>query len=76
MLRLINCEICHNDDFNLEANTGDYYYCPKCVSLPNDIHVCKSCFAAGHSTCPKCGTELAYHDGQENRAFQQSGGRF
>lgn len=76
MLRLLTCSVCNRGGLDFEANTSDYYYCPKCTSLPNDIHVCKSCHIAGQTTCPKCGAELKFHDGQKNRDLQASGVRF
>lgn len=77
MLYVRSCFVCQKSDLReLESNTGRYFYCPKCIADPDDIIVCRSCFEAGKTTCPSCGSKLVYHDGHEEREFQRRGGRF
>ncbi len=55
----VKCVICHRDlDLFKAVDTGDVYYCPKCLKAGREAYFCAAHARNVHYKCPFCGGEL------------------
>ncbi len=55
----VKCVICHRDlDLFKAVDTGDVYYCPKCLKAGREAYFCAAHARNVHYKCPLCGSEL------------------
>jgi len=55
----VKCVICHRDlDLFKAVDTGDVYYCPKCLKAGREAYFCVAHARNVHYKCPFCGSEL------------------
>lgn len=55
----VKCAICNKDiDLFKAIETGDAYYCPRCVKIGRETYLCAAHARKLHYKCPYCGSEL------------------
>lgn len=55
----VKCAICHKDiDLFKAVETGDAYYCPRCINRGREVYFCAAHAKKLHYRCPYCGGEL------------------